>query len=134
MKSKGIRLVWLFLVFILCIFFLIGCSSNTEQIEDDVSNHFVKYKDATVLVDVLIWEGILTQRFKIGFVSQKGLDEFEQGKANVIKLYHPYVEGEYTYINVATIKSINVYSYESFYQKYSPKKLESEYGIKVEKD
>lgn len=130
-KSQVMRYIGIFLTMTLCVVLLTGCTSNIEQNSRDVSSYFVKYDDATVLVDILLSEGLLRSYHSIGFISQESLGDFSQGKINAIKVYHPYVEGEYAFVNTDSIKAIQVCSYERFYEKYSPEKLKFKYGIKV---
>lgn len=96
-----------------------GCGSReTKPVED----YFVKYENATTLVGVSYGEPtLLGYKNAYGFIDDDIYEKYMNGEyEGKIKLYHPYKNGESVTVDAKTIVLMQSYTYESFYEDFSP--------------
>lgn len=97
------------------------CSCGFTE-RKSVEDYFVKYENATTLVEVHYGEPtLLGYKRSCGFIDdeiyQKYMNSEYEGK---IELYHPYKKGESVTVDTKTIVSMTLYTYDSFYEEFSP--------------
>lgn len=97
-----------------------GCGSKASKQPEE---YFVEYENATTLVRVEYGERtFLGYSAKLGFINDDIYEkyknnEYQEGK---IQIYHPYIKGKSTVVDVNAIASITEQTYESFYEDYPP--------------
>lgn len=97
------------------------CSCGSTQ-KKSIEEYFVKYENATTLVAVEYGEPTLYGYKKsMGFIEYNIYEQYMnndyEGK---IAIYHPYKDGESVIVDAKTIIMIQLYTYDSFYEDFSP--------------
>ncbi len=97
-----------------------GCSRSSDYVVED---YFVKYENATTLVEVQFGErDFLTGYKKVcGFIDNNIYEQYmDNNYEGVIQIYHPYKDGESVTVNTKTIVLMTLYTYDSFCEEFPP--------------
>lgn len=97
------------------------CSCGSTQ-KKSIEEYFVKYENATTLVVVEYGEPTLFGYKKAaGFIDyniyEQYVDNDYEGK---ISIHHPYKNDENVIVDAETIIKMQLYTYDSFYEDFSP--------------
>ena len=119
-KDWSLRIMSILILLIVIEFFVAIFYFETRKPEPE--EYFIKYEDATMLVEIKYGERSSIWGYKkaSGFINSDVFYKYENNEYDEesIKVYHPYLRGESIMVDTDSIVTITVKTYENFYDSY----------------